>query len=263
MTRDSVRRFGDTTRAVAYRNIRNFFARPVVSLIPMVMPLMFFATFAGGFSRLGDVGGFGREFDSNYTSFQFVFVWLQGSAFQGMFSGFGIARDYESGFARRLMLAAPNRNGILSGYLVATLFRSVIGAAIVFAVGKLAGSQFNGGIVDTVALVASGFALTLIASLWAAGVALRFRSVQAGPLMQMPIFVVIFLSPVFIPLALMRGWIKQPARVNPFTVFIEQGRNFITGADAKGVLLFVVALAAIFVMTLWSVRGLRAAQRAG
>ena len=44
-------RFLDTTRAVAYRNIRNFTARPVVSLIPMVMPLMFFATFAGGFSR--------------------------------------------------------------------------------------------------------------------------------------------------------------------------------------------------------------------
>lgn len=258
-----MRQFLDVTRAVAYRNVRNFLSRPVVSLIPMVMPLMFFATFAGGFSRLGDVGGFGQSFSGNYTSFQFVFVWLQGSAFQGMFSGFGVARDYESGFARRLMLAAPNRFGILAGYLTSALLRSTIGAAIVFTVGRLAGARFSRGVFDIAALLAAGFALTLITSLWASGVALRFRSIQAGPLMQMPVFVFIFLSPVFVPLALMTGWIKQPARVNPFTVFIEQGRNFMTGADAKGLLLLVVGLAAALVLSVWSVRGLRAAERAG
>ena len=32
---------------------------------------------------------------------------LQASAFGGVFTGFGIARDFESGFGRRLMLAAP------------------------------------------------------------------------------------------------------------------------------------------------------------
>jgi ABC-2 type transport system permease protein len=258
-----MRQFFDVTRGVAYRNIRGFLSRPVVSLIPMVMPLMFFATFAGGFSRLGQVPSFNRYFDGSYTTYQFVFVWLQGSAFQGMFSGFGVARDYESGFARRLMLAAPNRFGILAGYLTATLFRSVIGALIVFGVGLLAGARFTGGVGQTAALVAIGFCLTAITSLWAAGVALRLRSIQAGPLMQMPIFVVIFLSPVFIPLALMTGWIKQPARVNPFTVFIEQGRNLITGRDARGFLLVLVVLACLAVLTAWSVRGLRSAERAG
>lgn len=258
-----MRPFIDVTKAVAYRNMRNFLGRPVVSLIPMVMPLMFFATFAGGFGRLGDLGGFTQRFAAGYTSFQFVFVWLQGSAFQGMFSGFGIARDYESGFARRLMLAAPNRYGILSGYLVATLMRSLVGAAIVFTVGALAGARFAGGILDIASLVGTGFVLTAIASLWAAGVALRFRSIQAGPLIQMPIFVVIFLSPVFVPLALMTGWIKQPARVNPFTVFIEEGRNFITGQDARGFVLALVAAAAVAVLSAWAIRGLRSAERAG
>lgn len=256
-------RFLDVTRAIAYRNLRNFRARPVVSIIPMVMPLMFFATFAGGFGRLGNSAGFAQSFGASYTTFQFVFVWLQGSAFQGMFSGFGLARDYESGFARRLMLAAPNRYGILSGFLVATLLRAVLGAIIVFAVGTLAGAEFKGGVTDIAALVATGFAVTAITSLWAAGVALRFRSIQAGPLMQMPIFVVIFLSPVFIPLAVMTGWIKQTARVNPFTVFIEQGRNFIAGRDAQGFLLLCVAIAALAVLTLWAVRSLRSAERAG
>ena len=39
---------------------------------------------------------------------------LQASAFGGVFTGFGIARDFETGFGRRLMLAAPNRLGIVA-----------------------------------------------------------------------------------------------------------------------------------------------------
>ena len=41
-----------------------------------------------------------------------------------MFTGFGIAADFENGFARRLMLAAPNRLGILAGYTLAALVRA-------------------------------------------------------------------------------------------------------------------------------------------
>ena len=63
----------------------------------------------------------GFDFPSGYTAFQFVFVLLQASAFGGVFTGFGIAADFESGFARRLMLAAPNRLGILAGYALAAL----------------------------------------------------------------------------------------------------------------------------------------------
>ncbi len=57
----------------------------------------------------------GFDFPSGYTAFQFVFVLLQASAFGGVFTGFSIARDFESGFGRRLMLAAPNRLAILAG----------------------------------------------------------------------------------------------------------------------------------------------------
>ncbi len=69
----------------------------------------------------------GFDFPSGYTAFQFVFVLLQASAFGGVFTGFGIASDFESGFARRMMLAAPNRLGILAGYALAALVRAVVG----------------------------------------------------------------------------------------------------------------------------------------
>ena len=55
-----------------------------------------------------------------------MFVLLQSAAFGGVFTGFGIARDFESGFARRLLLAAPRRSGIVLGYALAALVRWLI-----------------------------------------------------------------------------------------------------------------------------------------
>ena len=54
----------------------------------------------------------GFDFPSGYTAFQFVFVLLQSAAFGGVFTGFGIARDFETGFAHRYLLAAdqPQRD---------------------------------------------------------------------------------------------------------------------------------------------------------
>jgi ABC-2 type transport system permease protein len=112
-------------------------------------------------------------------------------------------------------------------------------------------------------LVGLGLLLTVMSSLWAAGIALRFRTIQAGPLMQVPIFLVIFMSPVFVPLALLTGWIRLPAKVNPFTLLIEQGRNVVAGTNPRLMLAYGVALGVVAVASLWAWRGLRSAERAG
>jgi len=52
---------------------------------------------------------------------------------------------------------------------------------------------------------------------------MRFRSVQAGPLMQTPIFTLLFLSPVYVPLHLLQGWIHALAKLNPITYISRPG----------------------------------------
>ena len=64
---------------------------------------------------------------------------------------------------------------------------------------------------------------------WAGGVALRFRTIQAAPLMQMPVFLVLFFAPVYVPLSLLEGWIEAVATVNPTTYLLETGRGFVAG----------------------------------
>src|SRR3712207_7758253 len=41
------------------------------------------------------------------------------------------------------------------------------------------------------------------------GVAMLMRTQQAGPVIRTPIFMVLFLAPVFVPLNLLRGWIRS------------------------------------------------------
>ena len=93
---------------VAWRTIRNVVKTPALLLPTLLFPLFFFTAFAGGLSQVQDVPGF--DYDGGYTSFQFVFVLLQSAAFGGVFTGFGIARDFEGGFGKRLLLASPNRS---------------------------------------------------------------------------------------------------------------------------------------------------------
>ena len=254
-------RFRSVALAVAWRTLHNTFTRPSVFLPSLLFPLFFFTAFAGGLSRVAEVPGF--EFGPGYTAFQFVFVFLQAAAFGGVFTGFSIARDFESGFARRLMLASPNRAGIIAGYALAGLGRFVVTGAVLFGVALVAGMEIGGGAVDLFGLVALALVVNATALLWATGVAMRLRTMQAGPAMQVPVFLVLFLAPVYVPLDLLDSWICAIARVNPTTWFLETGRSFVAGDPAHVALTFGVAAALAAAFALWARLGLRSAERAG
>ncbi len=247
--------------AIAWRGVHTYVRRPELAIPSLVFPLIFLASFAGGLSALGKVPGF--NFPPGYTAFQFVFVLLQASMFSGLFTGFTIAFDFESGFARRLMLAAGNRRGVALGYALVALTRATITLTVVTGVALLAGMRITGDGVDMFGLYSLAALLVLVGFGWAAGVAFRFRTIQAGPLMQTPVFLILFLAPVFVPLPLLRGWIHAVASVNPATAFLDSGRGLIAGVHNHTALAYICAVALICLFTLWTLRGLRAAERAG
>jgi ABC-2 type transport system permease protein len=254
-------RFLDVTHAVAWRTIHNFTTNPAFFFPSIIFPLFFFTAFAGGLSNVGNVPGF--DFPAGYTAFQFVFVLLQAAAFGGVFTGFGIAADFEKGFARRLLLGAPNRLGILAGYAVAALTRALIVGALLFAVALLTGMRVTGDGVDLFGLIVLALLVNAAATLFAAGVAFRTRTIQAGPAMQMPVFIVLFLAPVFVPLDLVGGWVHTVAQVNPITAIVEGGRDLISGQSFPARVAFGLALALPIAFSFWAVRGLRRAEAAG
>jgi ABC-2 type transport system permease protein len=247
--------------AIAWRSIHTYVRRPDLFIPSIIFPLVFLASFAGGLTALGSVPGF--HFPAGYTAFQFVFVLCQSAMFSGLFTGFTLAFDFESGFARRLMLAAEDRRGIALGYAMVALTRAMITLSIVTAVALATGMQITGSGLDIVGLYGLAALLVLVGFGWAAGVAFRFRSIQAGPLMQTPVFLILFLAPVYVPLSLLQGWIHSVASINPATAFLQAGRGLISGAHDQTLLAFLCALGLIFLFGIWLLSGLRRAERAG
>jgi len=254
-------RMWDVISGVAWRTLKNALTNPQIVLPTMMFPLFFFTAFAGGLSQLNEIPGF--DFPPGYTAFQFVFVLLQSAAFSGVFTGFGLARDFEGGFAKRLLLAAPHRSGIVLGYALAALCRWLVVAAVLTVVALAVGMNIGGGAVDLFGLYLLAMLVNFCGFFWAGGIAMRFRTIQAAPLMQMPVFLVLFFAPVYVPLELLQGWIEGVATVNPVTYLLETGRGFIAG-DAPHVLAaFALAIGMGVAFWTWAFLGLRKAEVAG
>ena len=91
---------------------------------------------------------------------------------------------------------------------------------------------------------------------------MRLRTMQAGPIMQLPVFLVLFFAPVYVPLSLLEGWIHAIAVVNPLTRVIEAGRGFLAGSPTEVAAAFGAAVALAVGFALWALRGLRRAETA-
>jgi ABC-2 type transport system permease protein len=248
--------------AVAARSIHNVFTNPALIVPSLIFPLFFFTAFAGGLSRVDSIPGF--DYKPGYTAFQFVFVLIQSSAFAGVFTGFAVARDFQMGFGRRLLLAAPHRGAIVVGYVLSGLVRSLFTMLVVTIVAVvIAGMDLGSAGVDLFGLYGLAVLVNLAAGLWAVGVALRVRSIQGGPLIQVPIFVTLFLAPVYVPFHLLSGWIHAVASVNPATAFLNSGRDLLAGNAPDVAIAFVIAAGLIAAFSLWSWRSLRSAEAAG
>jgi ABC-2 type transport system permease protein len=261
MTRQELRSYRSVALGIAWRTIHNAVTQPNIVIPTLAFPFFFFVAFAGGLSQLQHLPGF--NYPEGYTAWQFVFVMLQSAAFGGVFTGFGIARDFEYGFARRLMLAAPYRSALVVGYALSAIVRWAMVATLLTIAAFAVRMNVGGGGVEVPGLYGLAVIVNMAALLWSAGVAMRLRTIQAGPAMQMPVFLALFFAPVYVPLTLLSGWIHAVATGNPVTYFLEAGRSFLSGDSVHALLAYGAALGLAILFSVWAFRGLKNAEAAG
>ena len=191
---------------VAWRTLHNSSSATPALIVPSILfPLFFFTAFAGGLSTISNVPGF--DYPGGYTAFQFVFVLLQSAAFGGVFTGFGIARDFEM----RLRSAAPTAARLTQPLRDRARLRARGGDALRSPgrcsplIALVVGMDVGGNAVDIVGLYTLALLVNICGFDWSAGIAMRLRTIQAGPLMQLPVFLTLFLAPVYVPLDLLSG----------------------------------------------------------
>jgi ABC-2 type transport system permease protein len=123
-------------------------------------------------------------------------------------------------------------------------------------VGDVPGFDFFG-------LIGLAVLVNVAATLFGAGVAMLMRTQQAGPVIRTPIFMVLFLASVFVPLNLLQGWIETIARLNPFTTILDAARGFLAGEPTSSLPAYAIGFALVLAFALWAHFGLRRAEKAG
>lgn len=192
----------------------------------LIMPVFLLITFTGQFSGLTLLPGFPTDKIINW----FVpMTMLQGAAFAGVTTGMGVARDLENGFFDRLLLSPVPRGGLLAGPLLASVARAGIPIVLLLTIAVIGGAEFLGGLPGVAALVVACLGFALAAGAWALGLALRFKTMQVAPLMQVGIFLTVFLSTAQMPLDLIDGWLHGVARFNPMTNVLALARQGFLG----------------------------------
>jgi len=170
--------------------------------------------------------------------------------------------DFFAPWAKLATVRTPTIAAV-AGYALGALVRWILTAVVITIAALIAGMDVAGNGIELVGIVGLGIGMNLVAALWACGVAMFLRTEQAGALIQMPVFIVLFLAPVYVPLKLLSGWIHSVARFNPATAALEAARGLLAGSPVKVLLAFGLLVAGTAVFSVWARRGLASAERAG
>ena len=161
------------------------------------------------------------------------------------------------------MLATPHRSALIAGYGMVAMIRALITFSVVTGIAVAAGMEIGGGAGELAAMYGLAAIVNVAGVLFAAGVALRFRSLQATPLMQVPVFLFLFLAPVYVPRELLTGWVEAVSGYDPATHVMETGRELLAGQPADVLGALAIAAGLVAAMLVFAIRGLRKAETAG
>jgi ABC-2 type transport system permease protein len=244
------------TRAIAWRSIRLIPRIPSTFAPSVVMPIFLTIAFAGAFSGLVLLPGFPA--DSSLDWF-IPMTTVQGAAFAGVTTGMGVARDLENGFYDRMLLSPASAPALVGGPLLAGVLRSVIPLTLLLVLAVLGGAHFHGGLLGIVTLAIAAFGVALMGASWATALALKFKTMQAAPLMQTGVFVALFLSTAQMPIEFLTGWLHEVARFNPMTNVLALARQgFLGEVSWDQTWPGLVSLAGMIgLLALWALRAMK------
>ena len=147
----------------------------------------------------------------------------------------------------------------MGGALLASVLRSFLPFVLVLIVSLVGGATVPGGIAGVLCLLVASSAIAFLAGAWGLGLVYRVKSMSAGPLIQVGIFLTLFLSTAQVPLDVMSGWLHAVARWNPMTPVLQLARaGFIGSVEWGEVWPGIIALVAGGAGLVWfAYRGMR------
>lgn len=215
-------------------------------MIPgFIIPLFFFAVNTGALQNFVEARG-----DLDYKAFQLPVAIIM--AVTGPLSrALTLVEDIRSGYFDRLMMTPVRRLALLLGLMVADIALVLALTVPVLVLGYAVGVRFETGLTGIVVFVA-------LAAYWGLGfagfsyaIALKTANAAAVSSSFMIFLPLMFLTPMFIPLEAMSGWMATVAQYNPVTYLLGSLRSIIlVGWEIDEILKGVLSVSAVVFVSL-------------
>jgi ABC-2 type transport system permease protein len=240
-----------SSQALMMRGFRTIVRLPSAFFPSLAMPVFTMIAFSGTYFAITKLSGFPTDRSTNW--FMPLGICF-GAAFSGIGLGFATIRDIETGFYDRLRMSPVSRRALIVGPLFTAWTRVGMLCAFVIPVGLLLGARFTSGPLGVLALVAAALGVSTVSVGWGLGLAFRFGDMRAAAIMQLTMFVVMYLSTAQMPLPLLQGWLHAVARFNPMTNILRLARqglvsqsnvDYLSWANTWGGLVAIVSMSAL------------------
>jgi ABC-2 type transport system permease protein len=247
---------------MAVRYLRALWRQPLYVVMQLVQPVIWLFLFGQLFKNVATLPGFGGV---SYIDYLAPGVLVMSAMLSNGWSGTLYLTDMERGVLDRFLSTPARRSSFLIGQLWYWATLTIIQSGILVGLAMLGGARFAGGLLSVLALVTAAVLLGLVMASFSNALALRLRDqntvIAANVMLVLPLC---FVSSVFLPKALMPGWIQTVARFNPVDWAVEAGRQSIVASpDWSIVLTRLGGLAALTLLFgYFAVRSFRAYQRA-
>ncbi len=242
--------------SLARRSLLRIVRIPAAIIPTVAMPVFLLISFSGAFQAVTEVPGFPTD---SILSWIAPYAVIQGAAFAGVGASQSVAADLENGFYDRLLMAPGSRLGLVLGPVSAAMVRVFLPFTVVLAVAIFGGMELTEGVPAILMLLLAGEGVALVATLWGLALVYKFRTQRSGSLVQVGVFVAMFLSVGQVPLNVMQGWLHSVAVLNPMTNVLRMARqgfvDQITWHDTWPGL--VVFGGGIVLLGAWALRGLQ------
>ena len=213
-----MRRFIRESHAIAAVELIKLVRDPTELLSRAVQPVLWLAVF-------GQVMSHVRGIDTgevSYLAFITPGILAQSVLFSAIFYGIAVIWERDLGVVHKLLVSPARRSSLVFGKAVSAGFRGLVQATVIYLValvmhiplrhepraiaGVLVAVVLGSGLFSTFSLIIACIVKT------------RERFMGIGQLLTMPLF---FASNAIYPLALMPGWLRVVALVNPLTYMVD------------------------------------------
>ena len=221
------------TLVIARRNLLRYIRLPQLLVFSTIQPVMFVLLFAyvfGGAINVGDV---------DYIDFLLPGILAQTVLFGSIQTGIGLADDLSQGMIERFRSLPMSRSAVLGGRILADTVRNSFVLLLLVGVGYAIGFRVHNGFPNAPGALGLAVFFGISFSWVSAFIGISVREVESTQAASfIPIFPLVFVSSVFVPVGTMPVVLETLANISPVTATVDTMRALALGWIAGIIVVF-------------------------